>query len=386
MVTYKYLNLTADGQFVSPVSNRVWRGLKMKGRGAKEERRQDWVWSCMTPDNHELRSYCDETSVLVTLEVWGRVVVRDNGVVQSEYARIIGYDSDDYYYVLHKYGKISISEALSLISPSSYRLPSLLENDLADVPFGIIANILEKNPTPRLAYLIAKNYYKKPESKTRSIALLDPWAAYMYALEVDRSPSDDTRLVACQDPRVACSYARDVDRAVHPLTRQAAYSRPDTALTYARTVDKRPNKKSRQICCEYPETAFEYALHVDRRPRDDTRQAACKSSYYAFRYAWQVDKQPREDTREAACQASSHAYEYALHVDRGPHPLTRQTACREPYFAYCYAVSIDDRPHPQTESGVKPSRRWSRAYRQWLRRKQSLLICDFVSLLVNNFE
>lgn len=119
VITYKYLELTPDRKFMSPVSEVVWENGTCSGDAIDEENRADWVWSCDSPDNPELAQYRSRFNVLVTLQVWGDVVYGDNGVIRSQHARIIGYDSDDYYFALFCHGQLTIQQLNSLLTPNS---------------------------------------------------------------------------------------------------------------------------------------------------------------------------------------------------------------------------------------------------------------------------
>lgn len=389
LITYKYLDLTPEKTFVSPVARKTWHTPKMGGEACNPESREEWVWSCLTPDNPELKNYRTPNSVLVTLRVWGKVLIHDNGVVQSEYAQIIGYSSDDYYCALLYMREARFEEVRPLIATDTDRIADLLENCPELFTPDDLLELWANTGHPKIAYLTAK-LLQRPDERTRQLACQEPRLAYEYAKTVDKQPRDDTRQAACRDPHAAYRYARDVDAMPRPDTRSAACQSPTSACYYAIYVDKQstpetlngllqgntnsdivllyarhfgPDDRTREFCCQRSHIAYQYAVSVDKRPRDDTRRAACQNPHDAVRYARDVDRSPRDDTRAAACLSPQSAFEYAAYVDRKPLDETRVAASKDPQHAYFYAKYVDKHPHPCTWDGVRNSPEWSEQYR-----------------------
>lgn len=341
LITYKYLELTSDGEFCSPIAQTIWRNGEVRALDPSPDERSAWIWSCSSPDNPELRLYKDNKSVLITLQVWGETLISDNGVVRSKFARIIGYDSDDYYYVLYEQGKISVEEAKRVISPGSDRMIQIMIKE--------------------------QDKFTREEIDFHRQNLNDPDAAYWMACYIDQSPHPQTRRIACLSPATAFYYARDIDRQPHTQTRMAASQDPATAFDYATLIDKHPHPVTRRGACKDPQKAFDYANVVDRKPRSDTRIAACRDPRVAVLYANQVDLRPHPLTRQAACRNPRTAYDYALLVDRGPHDQTRQAACADPEMAMYYAEAIDKRPTSIIQKAVEKYPYWKEAFENFKR-------------------
>lgn len=270
MITYKYLELDHNHRFVSPVSGHCWEQNAVKGEASDENDPRNWVWSCTSPHNPELASYRNDTSVLVSLEVWGKVLISDNGVGRSQYARIVGYDPMDYYSILCQRGEIGEDILKQMISPTAPGIVRVIKSRPHLLDSKTVQQIMDNRPSPEVAFWVARNIYKRSDDTTRQIACRDPQFAYLYALHIDQAPREDTRQAACGSPQWAYFYAKDVDKS----------------------------------------------------PRNDTRLAACQDPLYACFYARDVDYRGRDDTRQAACKDPSSAYLYAVDVDKRFHPLT----------------------------------------------------------------
>lgn len=162
--------------------------------------------------------------------------------------------------------QITLSEALQQIDASSRQFEIAFRNYIqgSKISPEEVELILQKNPRPQVAYLLALNGYNN--KIIREIACRDPEAALNLAIHVDRAPSDETRQAACEKPGIALQYAVYVDKSPHELTRKA--------------------------CCHQAQLAYEYALKIDKGPRDDTRRAACKSPFYAYCFAEKIDQGP----------------------------------------------------------------------------------------------
>lgn len=348
MITYKHLILSKRGQFVSPVSRKTWKDMQISATGEREEEKSDWIWSCTSPSHPALLSYQSEETVLVTLEVWGKVVVDETGIVRSQYARIIGYDATDYYYLLWQRRKIPTEVFKNMISPDSWRVHNLIISNPELFDEKLAQEALEKKPTPEFAFYIAKHGLVRNE-KTREIACQNPYYAFKYALEVDGYPSEETRAAACHSSYAALAYAEKVDKCPRDDTRAAACMEPDHAFFYALNVDKSPRDDTRNAVLSDPQYAYEYALKIDQSPRDDTRLAACRNAAYARLYAQYVDKCPRDETRKAACKKPISAYIYALEVDKGYHPDTWKAVQKSSRFRKLYAQDIAGTPIQKNE-------------------------------------
>lgn len=415
LITYKYLKVNEQREFVSPLAETKWHNLSASGQARDRYLASEWVWSCTTPDNPELQGYRSLSTVLVTLQVWGKVLIGDNGVVQSEHARIIQYDANDYYGALATIGVIPLQEALDIIDPQSPRFVELIKQNLGKLtaqelekilvekkqdvwvsyPRALekfteqkLRELLEKSQSPQLAYAIASRIkntipldYLRPfvcrspiiafqfakfiegaHNSTRQAACKDPAYAYQYARYIDRAPRDDTRLAACQDPQYAYYYATDIDHRPDLATREAVCQSPQFARLYAQNVDRCGTEITRKAASQDPREALEYALNVDQAPHPTTRLGVLVDPDSALRYAIEIDQKPLDETRLATSQKPSTAYYYALYVDRSPCDITRRGASTDPQYAYLYARSVDRSPHPITRTGASKSAKWGYQY------------------------
>lgn len=385
MITYKYLDLTPDCKFKSLLSGFVDENMTVGGESPDPFRGVKWVLSYLTPDNLLLKGDALDLSVLVTLHVWGEVVVDSKGVVRSQHARIIAYDKDDFYFVMLKHKKIDVQTAKSNITCGSEKFKKLLLQYTPHFSEDEIKQYLTQNPDPDTAYqlgvrvnldicreIACRDPYKAflyadsvdlmPRDDTREAACKDHESAYFYAVYIDKYPRDDTRAAACKNPFTACWYAVHVDKSPRQDTREVACQNPQAAYQYALEVDKGPRDDTRLAACGSPKSAYLYACDVDRGPRDETRSAACKDPYYAYKYACDVDKCPRDDTRSAACKDAQSAYLYAQDVDQAPRDDTRSAACGDPWGAFKYALEIDKAPHLQTYQAVARDRSFLESY------------------------
>lgn len=416
LITYKYLELDSSGQFVSPVAKTRWENHSMSGKSQDEDEPRDWIWSCLTADNPALSNYDSETAVLVTLQVWGKVLIDHLGVVRSQGARIVAYDSGDYYYAQLMNKKIDVCTAAKMISPFSRRYLDLVKNFASQISADILGWALQQNPDPWLAFYSAKAgllekeaarrlvcgcaetafYFardvdccshdetrravcQRPEwayayalevdrwpcDDTRRATCGSPRYAYLYAVNVDKSANDETRLATCQDSHYAYMYAKHVDGAPSELTRRSAVCQPGWAYWYALEVDGVSRDDTRAGACVDPWYAYLYARDVDGYARDDTRNMACQSPSAAYWYAVNMDGMPRDDTRRGACQSPQWAYRYALEVDRCPREDTRLAACSDPEYAYRYATEVDRTPHFRTRLGAYKDSYYLKQYSRW---------------------